>query len=168
MSDMPLTVVDNPPDRPDWIKETIRLLTGAAADGRRSLLHLVEEATDTDLLAGTADDWGLGQIAVHLLVVERGVSLVALRLGRGEDAGPTGQPRPSPEGVTRDGILTLAGKAAAVAERLLAEFPPDPVVARTAAHPLYGAMNCFGWLLTIPNHYNAHLSAYREGRRSSL
>ena len=165
---MTLTVVDNPPDRPEWIKETIRLLTGVAADGRRSLLHLVEETTDADLLAGTPDDWGLGQIAVHLLIVDRGVSLVALRLALGEDPGRTGQPRPSTEGVRRDGIATLAEKAAAVAERLLAEFPPEPDVARTAAHPFYGPMNCFGWLLTIPNHYNAHLSAYREGRRSSL
>jgi hypothetical protein len=168
MSGMPLTVVDNPPDRPEWIKETIRLLTGVAADGRRSLLHLVEETTDADLLAGTPDDWGLGQIAVHLLIVDRGVSLVALRLAQGEDAGRTGQPRPSPEGVSREGIATLADKAAAVADRLRAEFPVAPDVARTAAHPFYGAMNCFGWLLTIPNHYNAHLSAYREGRRSSL
>jgi len=165
---MTLTVVDNPPDRPQWIKETIRLLTGAAADGRRSLLHLVEETTDAQLLAGTADDWGLGQIAVHLLVVDRGVSLVALRLARGEEGGRTGQPRPDAGGVTRDGIASLAAKAAAVAERLTAEFPMEPDVARTAAHPFYGAMNCFGWLLTIPNHYNAHLSAYREGRRSSL
>ena len=165
---MTLTVVDNPPDRPDWIKETIRLLTGVAADGRRSLLHLVEETTDAQLLAGTADDWGLGQIAVHLLLVDRGVSLVALRLARGEAPGRTGQPRPLPGAVARDGIATLAEKAAAVAQRLLAEFPAEPDTSATAAHPFYGAMNCFGWLLTIPNHYNAHLSAYREGRRSSL
>ena len=95
MSLMSLTVVDNPPDRPEWIRETIRLLTAVAGDGRRSLLHLVDETTDADLLAGTVDDWGLGQIAVHLLVVERGVSLIALRLARGEDAGNTGQSTPS-------------------------------------------------------------------------
>ena len=29
-------------------------------------------------------------------------------------------------------------------------------------------MNCFGWLLTVPNHYNAHLSAFREGRPRRL
>ena len=52
MSLMSLTVVDNPPDRPEWVKETIRLLTAVADDGRRSLLHLVEERTDADLLAG--------------------------------------------------------------------------------------------------------------------
>src|SRR5206468_12923869 len=113
MSDVTLTVVDNPPDRPEWIKETIRLLTGVAADGRRSLLHLVEEATDADLLVGTPDDWGLGQIAVHLLIVERGVSAIALRLARGEQAGTTGQPRPAASGVTREGIRALAAKAAA-------------------------------------------------------
>jgi hypothetical protein len=62
----------------------------------------------------------------------------------------------------------LAEKAAAAAERLRTDFPPEPDVARTAAHPFYGPMNCFGWLLTIPNHYNAHLSAYREGRPSPL
>jgi hypothetical protein len=168
MSFMSLTVVDNPPDRPEWIKETIRLLTGAAADGRRSLLHLVEETTDADLLAGTADEWGLGQIAIHLLIVDRGVSLIALRLARGESAGNTGQPRPAPAGVTRDGIGSLAEKAAAAALRLRTEFPAEPDAVRTAAHPFYGPMNCFGWLLTIPNHYNAHLSAYREGRRSAL
>ena len=168
MSSMALTVVDNPADRPEWIKETIRLLTAGAADGRRSLLHLVEETTDGDLLGGTPEDWGLGQIAVHLLVVDRGVSLIALRLARGEEAGNTGQPRPAPGGVTRDGIWSLADKAAAVAERLRAEFPAPPDTAKTAAHPFYGEMNCFGWLLTIPNHYNAHLSAYRDGRPSAL
>ena len=168
MSFVPLTVVDNPADRPEWIKETIRLLTGVAADGRRSLLHLVGETTDADLLAGTADDWGLGQIAVHLLLVERGVSSIALRLARGEDAGSTGQPRPDPADITRDGIRALAEKTAAAADRLLRELPAEPDVARTAAHPFYGPMNCFGWMLTIPNHYNAHLSAYREGRPSPL
>ena len=168
MSFVPLTVVDNPADRPEWIKETIRLLTGVAADGRRSLLHLVGESTDADLLAGTADDWGIGQIAVHLLIVERGVSSIALRLARGEDAGGTGQPRPDPADVTRNGIRTLAEKTAAAADRLLREFPAEPDVARTAAHPFYGPMNCFGWMLTVPNHYNAHLSAYRDGRPSRL
>lgn len=168
MSLMSLTIVDNPADRPEWIRETIRLLTAVAGDGRRSLLHLVEETTDADLLAGTPDEWGLGQIAVHLLVVERGVSVIALRLARGEEAGATGQPRPAPSSVSRAGIHTLAEKAAATAERLQAEFPADPAVGRTAAHPFYGPMNCFGWLLTLPNHYTAHLSAYREGRPSAL
>lgn len=168
MSSMTLVVVDNPPDRPDFIKETIRLQAAATADGRRSLLHLVDAATDADLLAGTPDDWGLGQIAVHLLLVDRGVSGIALRLARGEDPGATGQPRPASEGVTRDGIRSLAAKAAAGAERLAAEFPAAPDAARTAPHPFYGPLNCFGWLLTVPNHYEAHLSAYREGRRSAL
>lgn len=165
---MPLTVVDNPPDRPEWIRETIRLITASAAEERRSLLHLVEEATDADLLGGTADDWGLGQIAAHLLIVDRGVALIALRLARGEDAGATGQPRPAAGEVTRDGIRTLAEKASGVAERLRAEFPAAPDAARTTAHPFYGQQNCFGWLLTIPNHYAAHLQAWREGRPSRL
>jgi hypothetical protein len=168
MSFMTLTVVDNPPDRPEWMTETIRLVTGVTADGRRSLLHLVEETTDADLLGGTPDDWGLGQIAVHLLVVDRGVSLIALRLARGEDPGSTGQPRPAPSGVSRDGIRSLSAKAAAAAERLRAEFPARPDTSRTAVHPFYGSMNCFGWLLTIPNHYNGHLSAYQERRPSAL
>jgi len=165
---MTLTIVDNPPDRPEWIRETIRLVTAVAGDGRRSLLHLVEETTDADLLAGTPDDWGFGQIAVHLLIVERGVSLISLRLARGEEAGNTGQPRPDPSQVSRAGIRSLAEKAAATADRLQAEFPAEPDVARTAAHPFYGPLNCFGWLLTLPNHYTAHLSAYREGRPSAL
>ena len=168
MSPMSLIVVDNPADRPAWIQETIRLLTAAAAEGRRSLLHLVEETTEPDLVAGTPDEWGIGQIAVHLLIVERGVSLIALRLARGEEAGNTGQPRPAPGGVSREGIRSLAAKAAAAADRLATEFPADPDATRTADHPFYGPMNCFGWLLTIPNHYQAHLGAYRAGRPSAL
>jgi len=168
MSLMSLTVVDNPPDRPEWIKETLRLVTGVAADGRRSLLHLVEETTDADLLAGTPSDWSLGQIAIHLLIVDRGVSGIALRLARGDEPGNTGQPRPAPGAVTRDGIRSLAEKAAAASERLRAEFPAAPDAQRTAAHPFYGPLNCFGWLLTVPNHYNGHLSAYHEGRPSAL
>jgi len=168
MSLMSLTVVDNPPDRPEWIKETLRLVTGVAADGRRSLLHLVEETTDADLLAGTPSDWSLGQIAIHLLIVDRGVSGIALRLARGDEPGNTGQPRPAPGAVTRDGIRSLAEKAAAASERLRAEFPAAPDAQRTAVHPFYGPLNCFGWLLTVPNHYNGHLSAYHEGRPSAL
>ena len=165
---MPLKIVDNPADRPEWIRETVRLVTESAGDGRRSLLHLVDKATDADLLAGTPDDWGLGQIAVHLLLVERGVSSIALRLARGEEAGATGQPRPEATAVTRDGIRALAEKAALAGDRLRREFPPAPDAARTAIHPFYGPQNCFGWLLTIGNHYSAHLQAWREGRPSSL
>lgn len=168
MSFVSLTVVDNPADRPEWIKETIQLLTDAAADERRSLLHWVEETTDADLLAGAPDDWGIGQIAVHLLLVDRGVSLIALRLARGEEAGATGQPRPAADRVTRDAVRSLADKAAAAAERVRSDFPAEPATGPTAAHPFYGPMNCFGWLLTVPNHYRAHLSAYREGRPSAL
>jgi hypothetical protein len=165
---MSMKVVDNPADRPEWIRETIRLVTDSAAEGRRSLLHLVDEATDADLLAGTPADWGLGQIAVHLLVVERGVSVIALRLARGEDPGQTGQPRPEATAVTRAGIRTLAEKAALAGERLRADFPAEPDVSSTGAHPFYGQLNCFGWLLTIGNHYSAHLQAWREGRPSGL
>ena len=165
---MSLRIVDNPADRPEWIRETVRLVTDAAADGRRALLHLVDQATDAELLAGTPDDWGLGQIAVHLLLVERGVSSIALRLARGEEGGATGQPRPDATAVTREGIRALAEKAALAGDRLLREFPAEPDAARTTTHPFYGPQNCFGWLLTIGNHYTAHLQAWREGRPSSL
>ena len=165
---MSLTIVDNPADRPEWIRETVRLVTDSAAEGRRALLHLVDQATDAELLAGSPDDWGLGQVAVHLLLVERGVSSIALRLARGDDTGATGQPRPDAAAVTRDGIRALAEKAGAGCERLKKEFPAEPDAARTAAHPFYGPQNCFGWLLTIGNHYTAHLQAWRDGRPSSL
>jgi hypothetical protein len=37
-----------------------------------------------------------------------------------------------------------------------------------ARHPFYGDMNCFGWLLTLPNHYYAHLTAHDRGVPSAL
>lgn len=165
---MTLRVIDDPPDRPAWVSETIRLLTDGSHEWRARLLSRVEHATDPELVTGSDDDWGVGQIAVHLLLVDRGVTLIALRLAQGQEAGSTGQPRPAASSVTRAGIVALADKAAASANRLRAEFPADPNTEATASHPYYGDLNCFGWLLTIGNHYNAHLRALAEGTASAL
>jgi hypothetical protein len=135
---------------------------------RARLLARVEQASDADLAAGSDDDWGLGQIAVHLLLIERGVTVIALRLALGQETGSTGQPRPAASAVTRPGITALAEKAAAAQRRLVAEFPAEPKTAATARHPYYGDLNCFGWLLTLSNHYNAHLRALDQGTASAL
>jgi hypothetical protein len=163
-----LRVVDDPPDRPDWLRETIRLLTGGTADERDRLLARVARASDVELSSGSDDDWGLGQVAAHLLIVERGVALIGLRLATGEAPGPTGQPRPAASLVTRAGIQSLAEKAVATASRLVAEFPAEPDAKAIARHPYYGDLNCFGWLLMLPEHYRAHLEALDRGRPSAL
>ena len=163
-----LRVVDDPPDRPEWLRETIRLLTSGTAAERARLLSRVAQASDADLAKGSDDDWGLGQVATHLLIVERGVSTIGLRLATGADPGPTGQPRPAASAVTRAGIESLAGKAVATAARLIAEFPAEPDTKATARHPYYGDLNCFGWLLMLPEHYRAHLEALDRGRPSAL
>lgn len=165
---MSLIVVDDPSDRPAWLRETILLLAARSDRERGALLELVAEADDRAIAAGTADDWGLGQIAVHLLLVERGVAGIALRLAHGEAPGATGQPRPGAGAATRSGIAALAQKAAAATERLRSGFPSEPDTAATARHPFYGELNCFGWLLTLPNHYGAHIEAHRAGRTSAL
>jgi hypothetical protein len=160
--------VDDPPDRPEWLRETIRLLVTGTAVERDRLLARVAGATDPSLAQGSDDDWGLGQVATHLLIVERGVSLIGLRLAQGAPPGPTGQPRPAASAVTRAGIESLAGKAAATAARLVAEFPAEPDATAVARHPYYGDLNCFGWLLMLPQHYRAHLEALDRGRPSAL
>lgn len=165
---MTLRVVDDPPDRPDWLRETIRLLVTGTAAERDRLLVRVARATDADLTKGSDDDWGLGQVATHLLIVERGVALIGLRLAQGAPSGPTGQPRPAASAVTRAGIESLAGKAVATAARLVAEFPAEPDAKATARHPYYADLNCFGWLLMLPEHYRAHLEALDRGRPSAL
>lgn len=165
---MPLTLVDDPPDRPAWIAETIRLLAAVTEEGRQSLLRRVADATEAELAAGTPGDWGLGQIATHLLVVERAVALIGLRLAQGESAGATGQPRPAPGEATRETILALAGKTDLAIARLRREFPASPDARATALHPYYGELNCFGWLLLLPNHYRAHLAARDAGTASAL
>ena len=165
---MTLRVVDDPPDRPEWLRETIRLLTGGTAAERERLLARVARASDTELSRGSDDDWGLGQVATHLLIVERGVSVIGLRLASGEEPGPTGQPRPAASAVSRAGIASLAEKSVATCARLIAEFPGEPDAKSTARHPYYGDLNCFGWLLMLPNHYRAHLTALDRGRPSAL
>ena len=165
---MTLVVTDEPPDRPAWVSETIRLVTESTTAWRERLLERVARASDAELVAGTADDWGLGQIAVHLLLIERGVAFIALRLAKGEAPGRAGQPRPAAESVTREGIASLARKAADAAAQLRAEFPSDPNVAATARHPFYGDLNAIGWLLTLPNHYSGHVGALESRTRSAL
>ncbi len=165
---MTLTVADDPPDRPKWVSETIRLLAEGTDKGRARLLARVEHASDAELAAGSDDDWGIGQIAVHLLLIERGVALIALRLAQGQEGGSTGQPRPAASAVTRPGISALAEKAAGTLRRLRSEFPAEPNTDAKARHPYYGDLNCFGWLLTLPNHYTAHLRALDEGTSSAI
>lgn len=165
---MPLTVVNEPADRPAWIRETVRLLADRMESGRGRLLALVEAAADDQLVSGTDEEWGLGQVAVHLLIVERGVLGIAERLARGEASTETGQPRPAAAEVTRGGIAALAERSRRAVEAFRSGFPADPDTRATARHPFYGEMNCFGWLLTLPNHYDAHLDAYLEGVPSAL
>src|SRR5437773_3973967 len=129
-----LRVVDDPPDRPEWLRETIRVLASGTAAERDRLLARVARASDADLARGSDDDWGLGQVATHLLIVERGVALIGLRLAQGAPSGPTGQPRPPAYAVSRAGIATLSDKAAATAARPTAEFPPEPDAQGTARH----------------------------------
>jgi hypothetical protein len=165
---MRLSVVDDPTDRPEWLRETMRLVAERLEDSRASLLARVEAASDAELTSGSDEDWGIGQTAVHLLVVERGVIDIALRLARGQPAGPTGQPRPVASVVTRDGIRSLAEKARAAVSRALDRFPTEPNTNATAQHPYYGPLNTFGWLLTLPNHYAAHFRAQETGTKSAL
>jgi DinB superfamily len=165
---VPLLVVEDPADRPEWLRETIRLLVDATAIERDKLVERVAKSSDEVLLRGSDDDWGLGQVATHLLIVERGVALTGLRLAEGGPPGKTGQPRPAASDVSRAGIQSLSEKAIATAERLLAEFPSEPDLRATARHPYYGDLNCFGWLLMLPEHYRAHLLALDRGRPSAL
>ncbi|HEY6957238.1 MAG TPA: DinB family protein [Candidatus Limnocylindria bacterium] len=165
---MTLKVTDEPPDRPEWVSETIRLVSEVNDQRRGELLARVARASDADLTGGSDDAWGLGQIAVHLLLIERGAALIALGLSKGELPGNTGQPRPSAAAVTREGIASLARKAGDAAARLRAEFPAVPDTATVARHPYYGDLNAFGWLLMVPNHYLAHLQALDTGRTSAL
>ena len=165
---MTLRVVDDPPDRPEWLRETIRLLTTGTAMERDRLVARVARASDGDLAKGSDDDWGLGQVATHLLIVERGVALTGLRLAQGGPPGRTGQPRPAAADVSREGIGSLVEKAVATADRLVTEFPAEPDLKATARHPYYGDLNCFGWLLMLPEHYRAHLEALDRGRPSAL
>jgi hypothetical protein len=163
-----LTVTDDPPDRPAWVSETIRLVADGTGSHRARLLALVEQASDADLVSGSGDQWGFGQIAVHLLLIDRGVTLIALRLAQGQGPGSTGQPRPAASAVSRAGISTLAEKAARAWLQLRSDFPAEPDIAAAARHPYYGDLNCFGWLLTVPNHYIAHLRALEQGTSSAI
>ena len=70
--------------------------------------------------------------------------------------------------MSRPGIATLAQKTADAVRQMRAEFPAEPNAGSTARHPYYGELNAFGWLLTLPNHYAAHLEALERGTKSAL
>lgn len=165
---MSLVIVDAPKDRPQWLRETLHLTAEHLERGRSRVLARVSRTNDADLVSGDDEEWGVGQIAVHVLLIERGVLGIALRLAKGEPPGSTGQPRPAASSVTRDGIASLAKKAADRLASFLEEFPSEPDCAAVARHPYYGDLNAFGWLLTLSNHYNAHLAALDRGEKSQL
>lgn len=161
-------LVDEPKDRSEFTAEALGLLRAQIDAERARVLERVARASDEEIARGTDDDWGIGQVALHLLTVERGICAIALRLARGEPAGATGQPRPRAGSATREGILSLAAKAAERLARTVTDFPPDPNVAATARQPYYGELNCYAWLLAIPLHYAAHLAAIDRGARSAM
>ena len=165
---MSFRVVDDPDDRALFRKEAVALLAETLVAGRRRLLDRVAKASDEELARGTEDDWGIGQVAAHLLVVERGVAGIALRLAKGELAGQTGQPRPAVGSADRAKIAELAARAADRLAKLVAEWPEAPNTEATARQPYYGDMNCFAWLLTLPLHYTAHLDALEKGTKTAL
>ncbi len=165
---MSLTIVDHPSDRPEWIRELLDRIAERLRDARTELLARVEHASDADIVAGTDAEWGIGQIAAHLLVSERGMTTIALRLARGEPPGQTGQPRPAASTISRDGIAALASKAEAALDRLRADFPAEPDVEARAETPYLGPFNCFSWLLLAALHYDAHLVALARGSKSAL
>ena len=166
---MSFTLRDEPLDRAEFTRDAIAAIAGEIRRGRARLLEKVAAAaTDEAIATGTDDDWGIGQVALHLLTVERGILGIAGRLARGEAPGPTGQPRPAAGSATRAGITSLATKTEERLARLIAEFPAEPNTTATARQPYYGEMNCFAWLLAVPIHYTAHLDAIDRGTRSAM
>ncbi len=161
-------IVDEPKDRSEFTAEALRALKYQIDRERARLMRHVEKASDEEIAKGTDDDWGVGQIALHLLVIERGICSISLRLARGEPGGQTGQPRPKAGSATREGIVSLAAKAEERLARTVADFPPEPNTAMTARQPYYGDLNCYAWLLAIPLHYEAHLGAFERGTRSAM
>src|SRR6266508_2438943 len=116
-------LVDAPRDRPDFLRETVDLLTGELDGHRARLLARVEATSDEALVEGSDDDWSVGMVAYHLLVSERGMMGIVMRLARGEVPTSTGQPRPVVGSATRQVIAEAAAKAASAVQRVRAEFP---------------------------------------------
>lgn len=165
---MTFRLVDAPADRPEWLGELIRIVARDLDDGRARLLERVARATDEDLAAGTDDEWGVGMVALHLLVTERGMVGIAQRLARGELPRTTAQPRPDPGTTTRGVLHEAAAKAAQAVERLRTDFPSQPDFVTSAPGPYFGPFNCVSWLLVATVHYRAHLDALERGTRSAL
>lgn len=165
---MTFRLVDRPDDRPEWLREVIGIVARNLDAERTRLIARVERATDDELAAGTDDDWGVGMVAYHVLVSQRGMIGIALRLARGEQPSSTAQPRPAAGTVARAALVEAAAKAAAAVERLRTEFPPSPDFEATAPGPYFGPWNCVAWLLANDLHCQAHLDALERGTRSAL
>lgn len=160
--------MERPADRPEFLREMIALVGAELERQRAGLLERVAAAADAEIAAGTEGEWGLGQIAAHLLLVERGMLGIALRLARGEPAGQTGQPRYAPGAITREDLASLSERAARALARLRADFPDEPDLHTTAPSPYLGPFNCYAWLLAAAFHYRAHLEALERGVKSAL
>lgn len=165
---MTFRLVDHPHDRPEFLREAIDIFSRNLEAGRARILERVARATDAELASGTELDWGVGMIAYHVLVSERGMVGIALRLANGQQPSSSAQPRPEPGTVTRAVLEEAAAKAAAAVARLRAEFPSQPNFAATATSPYFEQFNCVSWLLAAAFHYQSHLEALERGGRSAF
>ena len=165
---MSFRLVDQPHDRPEFLREAIDIFARNLEAGRARLMERVALATDAELAAGTELDWGVGMIAYHLLVSERGMIGIALRLARSEAPPSSAQPRPEPGTATRAVLEEAAAKAAQAEARLRAEFPSRPDLSATATSPYFEQFNCISWLLAAAFHYQSHLEALERGGRSAF
>ena len=168
LSRVSFQIVDRPHDRPEFVREAIDIFARNCETGRARLMERVARASDAEIAGGTETDWGVGMIAYHLLVSERGMVGIALRLASGTQPASTGQPRPEPGKVTRAVLEEAAAKAAHAVARLRAEFPAAPNLALTAPSPYFEQFNCIAWLLAAAFHYQAHLEALERGGKSAF
>src|SRR5690242_6565201 len=98
---MTFQLVDRPHDRPEFVREAIDIFARNLEAGRARIMEHVARASDAEIAAGTELDWGIGMIAYHVLVSERGMVGIALRLASGQRPSSSAQPRPQPGTVTR-------------------------------------------------------------------
>jgi hypothetical protein len=160
----------------DARQRLISYLGHQASKGVPVLVELIEEqrATLLGLLDGVSeeqaafrpapDQWSIADVLRHVIAAEEGVARIVESLARG--AIPEGR-RDMGSQIRDEGqpLAALVERLRAARADLLARvrgWPASPDLAATFEHPLFGPLNCKGWVAFQRLHDADHISQLEQ------
>jgi hypothetical protein len=143
----------------------VPVLVDLIEEQRARLLALLDGVTEEQAAFCPApDQWSISDVLRHLIAAEEGVARIVESLARG--AVPEGQRRMgsqiADEGQSLAALTERLGAARADLLARVGGWPASPDLAATVEHPLFGPLNCKGWVAFQRLHDADHIGQLEQ------